>query len=156
MVIDHIGIVVKSLENGIEIWKNLFNYRQMTEPVINSKQKVKVVFLEQHDSTLIKLIEPIDQTSSIFLLARKGGGLHHLCFKSKDMDLDLQHLKENGAKILVPPEPGEAFESDKISFVYAKQGLNIELIDTDRKAKRLNQIDQLYPITQVLTCYITS
>lgn len=137
MIIDHVGIVVKSIGKGIKTWEDLFGYHQITGPVINTKQKVKVVFLEKKDSILIKLIEPTDQSSPIFLFAKKGGGLHHLCFKGTDMNVDLQHLKENGAKILVPPEPGEAFESENISFVYAKQGLNIELIDTDRKAKRL-------------------
>ncbi len=138
MIIDHIGIVVKSLEKGIGIWENLFGYRQMTEPVINSKQKVRVVFLEKRGSMSIKLIEPTDPSSPVFLFARKGGGVHHLCFKSKDMDEDLQHLKKNGAKILVPPEPGEAFECENISFVYCNQGLNIELIDTDKRAKRIS------------------
>ncbi len=137
MIIDHIGIVVKSVEKGIKAWEELFDYHQMTEPVINIKQKVKVVFLEKKDSVLIKLIEPTDQSSPIFLFAKKGGGLHHLCFKGTDINVDLQHLKANGAKILVSPEPGEAFEGESISFVYAKQGLNVELIDTDRKAKRL-------------------
>ncbi len=137
MIIDHIGIVVKSIEKGVRLWEKVFGYIQMTEPVINSKQKVKIVFLEKKGSILIKLIEPTEQSSPIFLFAKRGGGLHHLCFKGKDMDLDLQHLKKNGARILVPPEPGEAFECENISFVYCHQGLNIELIDTDKKAKRI-------------------
>jgi hypothetical protein len=33
---------------------------------------------------------------------------------------------------------GEAFEKAKIAFVYAKQGLNIELIDTKKKAKLID------------------
>ncbi len=141
MIIDHIGIVVKSLEEGIKNWERLFNYRQITEIVINSRQKVKVVFLEKSGSTTIKLIEPTDTTSPIYVLAKKGGGLHHLCFKCKNLDAGLNTLKENGARIILQPQPGAAFENENIAFVYGNQGLNIELIDTDKKANKLVKSD---------------
>ena len=44
MVVDHIGIVVKSIEEGISYWEKVFGYKQMTEIVINTRQKVKAVF----------------------------------------------------------------------------------------------------------------
>ena len=138
MIIDHIGIVVKSLDEGIENWKTLFGYDQMTEVVTNSRQKVKVVFLEKEGSMPVKLIEPSDNTSPIYVFARRGGGLNHLCFKCRDLDKSLAELAAKGAKVLVPPQPGEAFENKKISFVYANQGLNIELIDTEKRAGKIN------------------
>jgi hypothetical protein len=33
MVIDHTGIVVKSIEEGISHWENVFSYKQMREIV---------------------------------------------------------------------------------------------------------------------------
>ena len=61
MVLDHIGVVVKSLERGIEVWRQAFGYDQATSPVINSRQQVRVVFLRKEGSVLIKLIEPTDR-----------------------------------------------------------------------------------------------
>ena len=81
MIIDHLGIVVKSIEEGISYWEKVFGYKQMTEIVINTRQKVKVVFLTKENSLLIKLIEPTDETSPVYRIARKGGGLHHLAFQ---------------------------------------------------------------------------
>jgi len=81
MIIDHIGIVVKSLKKGIQHWQDVFGYKQMTEIVINTRQKTKVVFLCKNNSLQVKLIEPTDETSPIFKMAKKGGGLHHHCFK---------------------------------------------------------------------------
>jgi methylmalonyl-CoA/ethylmalonyl-CoA epimerase len=133
MVIDHIGIVVKSIEDGINKWEKVFNYTQMTEIVINSIQKVKVVFLQKTDSITVKLIEPLDENSPIYKFAKSGGGLHHLCFKCPNLGDELKRLKELGLRILTEPEPGEAFCNEKIAFVYAKDGLNIELIDTELK-----------------------
>jgi len=135
MVIDHIGIVVKSLEAGIKHWEGVFNYKQKTAPVINTRQKVRVVFMAKTGSTMIKLVEPVDETSPVFSYAQKGGGLHHLCFKYKNMNTELTSLKNMGFRILKSPEPGEAFESENIAFVYVQHGLNIELIDTDKKAE---------------------
>lgn len=136
MIIDHLGIVVKSIEEGIKHWENVFGYRQITDVVINSRQNVRVVFLSKEDSLTIKLVEPIDRASPADNLARKGGGLHHICFRCDDISRELSRLREMGLRVLAEPQPGEAFENEKIAFVFGKQGLNIELIDTDKKAKR--------------------
>ena len=134
MIIAHIGIVVKSLKHGLELWERVFGYQQMTEVVVNTRQKVKVVFLSKKDSLDIKLIEPVDSSSSIYTLAQRGGGLHHLCFKCNDLETELDNLRNYGLRILTLPEPGEAFQNEKIAFVFAGQGLNVELIDTEKKA----------------------
>ena len=39
MIIDHIGIVVKSLEKGIKDWQTIFGYQQMTEMVVNTRKR---------------------------------------------------------------------------------------------------------------------
>ncbi len=44
MIIDHIGIVVKSIDDGIVHWQNVFYYRQYTEIVVNTRQEVRIVF----------------------------------------------------------------------------------------------------------------
>jgi len=134
MIIDHIGIVVKSLEAGIKHWEGVFYYKQKTAPVINTRQNVRVVFMSKENSTMIKLVEPIDETSPVFSFAQRGGGLHHLCFKCKNINDELFSLKNMGYRILKNPEPGEAFDNENIAFVYVQHGLNIELIDTDKKA----------------------
>lgn len=137
MIIDHIGIVVPTLEKGIEHWQSAFGYQQMTEIVINTRQKVRVVFLHKKHSVDIKLIEPTENSSPVFEYAQKGGGLHHLCFRCDDLDSKLQQLKTLGMRVISAPQPGEAFQDEKIAFVFAKNGLNIELIDTDKRARLL-------------------
>lgn len=137
MVIDHIGIVVKSLEQGIQYWEKVFGYKKMTESVINTRQKVKVVFLTKEDSMLIKLIEPTDETSPVYKFAMKGGGLHHLAFRCKEINEEIIRLKNLGLRVITNPQPGEAFENNQIAFLLGNQALNIELIDTTEKAKKI-------------------
>jgi len=133
MTIDHIGIVVRSLEQGIQQWETIFGYRKNTPIVLNTRQKVRVVFMVKKNSLTIKLIEASDSSSPVFSLARKGGGLHHLCFRCDDMSAAMPALKDKGAVFIVPPQPGEAFNNRDIAFFLAKNNLNIELIDTREK-----------------------
>lgn len=132
MVIDHIGIVVRSLEQGIQQWEELFGYTRNSDIVANTRQKVRVVFLAKKDSLTVKLLEPSEPSSPVSLFARKGGGLHHLCFRCDDLKIEIPLLQEKGARLLVPPQPGEAFCNRDIAFLFA-DNLNIELIDTTEK-----------------------
>ncbi|MFZ2338523.1 MAG: VOC family protein [Bacteroidales bacterium] len=134
MVIDHICFAVKNLEEGIAYWEKVFGYRQMTGIVINSLQKVKVVFLEKEGSLMVKLIEPLEDNKTLVSFVSRGGGFHHLCFRCDKIDDGLKDLKDKGLITLVPPQPGEAFNNHDIAFLWAKYGINIELIDTDEKA----------------------
>jgi methylmalonyl-CoA/ethylmalonyl-CoA epimerase len=138
MIIDHIGIVVRRMEDGVKQWTSLFGYSRITEQVMNTRQKVRVVFMAKKDSLMVKHIEPADESSPIYKFAQKGGGLHHICFKCDNIEATVKRLGEMGLHVLSEPEPGEAFENERIAFVYAKQGLNIELIDTEKKAKRID------------------
>jgi methylmalonyl-CoA/ethylmalonyl-CoA epimerase len=136
MKIDHIGIAVRSIEAAVEIWQEAFGYEPMTEVVENSRERVKVQFLKKSDSITIKLIEPLDEKSVVFSAIKNGGGcLHHLCFRCDNLEESLQFLRGKGCRILEEPRPGEAFENEDIAFVYAKMGLNVELIETDKKAR---------------------
>ena len=62
MIIDHIGVVVRSLEEGMEQWTSLFGYQKGSAIVLNTRQQVRVVFLSKENSLTIKLIEPASPT----------------------------------------------------------------------------------------------
>jgi len=133
MVIDHLGIVVRSLEQGIERWEQLFGYAKNSNTVVNTRQQVKVVFLAKQGSLPVKLIEPSSKQSPVYSFARKGGGLHHICFRCESLDAEVLRLKQSGGRLIIPPEPGEAFNNHDIAFMLIDPSLNIELIDTIEK-----------------------
>jgi len=134
MTLDHICFAVKDLKEGVEYWEKVFGYRQLTQIVENTRQKVKVTFLSKEGSLNIKLIEPVLDNQSLVNFVNRGGGFHHICFRCDDIELTVDELKEKGLLTLVPPQPGEAFNNHKIAFLLARNGVNIELIDTDEKA----------------------
>lgn len=134
MIIDHIGIVVRSLEAAIQQWETVFDYRLCSDIVVNTRQKVRVAFLSKQGSLTIKLLEAIDTHSPAASFAAKGGSLHHICFRCADLKAEIPLLTQKGARLLVSPQPGEAFNNRDIAFLFAGNNLNIELIDTTEKA----------------------
>jgi len=137
MIIDHICFAVRKLEPAIGQWTGAFDYEQMTEIVTNTRQQVRVVFLSKKDSVTIKLIEPLPENESVMNFVIRGGGFHHLCFKCEDMDQQIAELNAKGLITLVKPQPGEAFDNENIAFLLTRFGINVELIDTDKKAKSI-------------------
>ena len=133
MVIDHIGIVVRSLDEGLAQWETMFGYHRSSEIVVNTRQKVRVVFLSKPNSITIKLLEPSEPDSPVTGFARRGGGLHHLCFRCDQLGAQIPLLQAQGAMLIVPPQPGEAFNLHDIAFLLTRNNLNVELIDTQEK-----------------------
>jgi len=133
MVIDHIGVVVRSLEEGLNQWEALFGYRRNSEIVLNRRQKVRVVFLTKEGSVTVKLIEAAAPDSPVSAMAKRGGGLHHLCFRCAALQAQVELLKAHGAILMVAPQPGEAFKNHDIAFLMTRNNLQVELIDTLEK-----------------------
>jgi catechol 2,3-dioxygenase-like lactoylglutathione lyase family enzyme len=128
--LDHIGVQVRDLAVAIQQFATLFGYRQITQPVINTRNQVEVVFLEKPGSISIKLFRSLEPG------VQPTAKLHHLAFRSDDLDADVDGLVREGARLLREPAPGEAFEDAPIAFLFAA-GLNVELISTDARRGRL-------------------
>jgi methylmalonyl-CoA/ethylmalonyl-CoA epimerase len=131
MIIDHLAIAVRNVEQAAGRLCALFGYARQTRKVTNTRQDVNVLFLEKEGSLTLKLIEPASDGSPLWDFVRKGGGLHHICFKAASVDAACTELVGKGARVLAPPQPGEAFDDHLIAFLYAGSGLNVEVIDTD-------------------------
>jgi len=138
MQIDHIAVAVRSIDAAAERLSALLGYVRKTTKVTNTRQKVNVVFLSKEASLDIKLIEPSDAESPLWDFVRKGGGLHHLCFKAPDVATACAELAGKGARVIAQPAPGEAFDDHLIAFLYLGLGLNVEVIDTDDRRGSLS------------------
>jgi 4-hydroxyphenylpyruvate dioxygenase-like putative hemolysin len=134
MLIDHICLAVKSINSSSRRICEILNYHEKTDPVKNNAQDVNVQFLAKAGSLDIKLIEPASKESPLInFLRTRGEGLHHICFKSDDVNKSLEYILQKGARLTAEPVPGEAFDDALIAFAYIAGGLNIEIIDTDRR-----------------------
>ena len=138
MNIDHLAIAVKDAEQAADRLCALLGYTRSTEKITNTRQDVNVLFLQKSDSLPLKIIEPASEASPLWAFVRRGGGLHHVCFKADSVVPACDELVSLGARLLTPPQPGEAFDDELIAFVHLGLGLNIEVIDTERRRGRLS------------------
>lgn len=142
MKIDHIAVAVSSVDAAADKLCPLLGYARKTEKVVNTRQKVVVLFLSKDDSIDIKLIEPSEPDSPLWGFVRKGGGLHHVCFAVPDVAVACDDLLSKGARVIAQPAPGEAFDDNLIAFCYVGFGLNVELIDTAARRALLPASDE--------------
>lgn len=125
--IEHIGIAVKSIKEGNEIYKQLLGkkpYKQeevASENVLTSFFKVgpnKVELLEatSPDSPIAKFIE------------KRGEGIHHIAFEVKDIEKEMKRLRKKGFRLL-NEKPKRGADNKLVCFIHPKSanGVLIEL-----------------------------
>src|SRR5688572_33240640 len=84
--LNHVGVATPSIEQSLELYRNLFNAEPHGEPFDLPAQGVKVCFVDT-PNTQIELIEPLGESSPIhsFLAKNPAGGQHHLCYEVPDI-----------------------------------------------------------------------
>lgn len=136
--LDHVCLAVRKIAVARVILEKTLGYRARTEPVLNTRQQVVVQFMSKPGSMDIKLIEPGSAESPLVeFIKRSGGGLHHLAFRADSVSRAVDDLAALGGKVIAAPQPGEAFSNELIAFVYLGAGLNVEIIDTDKRQGEL-------------------
>ena len=83
------------------------------------------------DGTLVELLEPESQDSPIGkFLAKRGPGIHHICFAVGDLDATLARCKKAGIR-LIDEEPRIGAEGKRIAFLHpaSTAGILVELTD---------------------------
>lgn len=130
--IDHIAIVVPSIEKAIKTYVTAFNCT--VSEVINRKEsELNLVFLE-YPGTKIEFLEPTSKTSlAQKFLDKNGSGLHHICYQVENINLELVRLKNLGYELL--DQKGRPGAHGLIGFVKPSsfEGVLVELIQIDKK-----------------------
>jgi methylmalonyl-CoA/ethylmalonyl-CoA epimerase len=97
--LDHVGIAVRDLDRATERFRKLTDFTILAEEVVPSQQVV-VRFL-QHGEFKIELVRSTTPQSSIArFIEKRGEGIHHLAFRVKQIDQEMQRLREEGLEIL--------------------------------------------------------
>jgi methylmalonyl-CoA/ethylmalonyl-CoA epimerase len=123
--IHHVGIVVKRLEAAYPFYRDALGLPVLEEATI-AGQGVRAALLGAGESE-IELLEPLDADNGVGrFLARRGEGLHHLCFET-DVDQTLADLKRRRVELLdAEPRPGLA---GRVAFLHPRAcaGVLVEL-----------------------------
>jgi methylmalonyl-CoA/ethylmalonyl-CoA epimerase len=124
--LDHIGIAVSSIEDAIGIYRALGLAETGRETV--ASQGVVIAFLPVGD-TRLELLEPTGADSPIAkFIAKRGPGIHHVCFAVDDLENALSDLASRGfRRVNESPVPGAG--GKRVAFLHpsAGHGVLIEL-----------------------------
>lgn len=116
--IDHIGIAVNSLEEGIELYRDKLGLHLHSVEEVPD-QKVKVAMFEIGE-VHIELLEPTSPDSPIAkYLEKKGPGMHHICFEVEDVDKSLTNLGNNEVR-LIDQKSRTGAGGKKVGFLHPK------------------------------------
>ena len=130
--IEHIGIAVKNLQESIKYYENVLGFKCYSIEEV-PEQKVKTAFF-MVGQTKIELLESTDPEGPIGkFIEKKGEGIHHLAFATKDLEGALQEVETKGVQ-LIDKTPRKGAEGLSIAFLHPKStsGVLTELCE-DKK-----------------------
>jgi methylmalonyl-CoA/ethylmalonyl-CoA epimerase len=125
--IAHVGIAVRGLADGVSFYRDILG---MPEVPLSDSDGARIVGLAAGDS-LVELLEAETPDSPIGkFVAKRGPGIHHICFAVSDLDGTLRRCRDAGLRIIdETPRPGA--EGKRVAFLHpsATAGVLVELTE---------------------------
>jgi methylmalonyl-CoA/ethylmalonyl-CoA epimerase len=125
--IAHVGIAVRALDEILPFYRDLLG---LPEVELDDADGARIAGLAAGD-TLVELLEAEQPESPIGkFVARRGPGIHHLCFAVDDLDGTLARCRAAGVR-LIDDTPRLGAEGKRIAFLHpsATAGVLIELTE---------------------------
>ena len=97
--INHLGIAVKTLEEGLAVWRDGLGLK--VEKLVDMPEKgLRIAFLPCGE-TMIELLAPLGENSEIqAFLDKRGGGIHHVCLEVADVAAATAQASAHGMQLL--------------------------------------------------------
>lgn len=127
--IHHIGIAVPDMDEAMTFWRDALGLDLSHLEDVPEQESV-IAFFPTGESK-VELVEPTTDSSGLArYMAKRGPGVHHICFEVDDIEQTLAQLKENGVR-LINEEPTTNASGTKIAFIHPKStgGVLVELYE---------------------------
>src|SRR3954470_2704821 len=126
-IIAHIGIAVRGLDESVSFYRDVLG---LPEVPLDDADGAKIAGLAAGES-LVELLEAASEESPIGkFVAKRGPGIHHVCFAVDDLDGTLERCRDAGLRIIdETPRPGA--EGKRVAFLHpsATAGVLVELTE---------------------------
>jgi len=126
--IDHVGIVVKRVDEAIPIFEKVFGAKLVAKNRLDIMQLISCPMILGENR--VELMEPTDEKGLIGkFIESRGEGLHHVSLQVEDIDEVIKVLEENNIRITGKYLDGK-YGPNKTVFVHPKStfGVLIEII----------------------------
>lgn len=123
--IAHIGVAVRAIDELLPILRNVL---EMPEVPLDDADGARIVGLASGESLVELLQATADDTPIGKYVAKRGPGIHHVCFAVDDLDGMLQRCRDAGLR-LIDEVPRIGAEGKRIAFLHpsATAGILVEL-----------------------------
>ena len=125
--IAHVGIAVRALDEILPFYRDLLD---LPEVELDDADGAHIAGLAAGD-TLVELLEARHSESPIGkFVAKRGAGLHHICFAVDDLDRTIARCRAAGLR-LIDETPRLGAEGKRIAFLHpsATAGVLVELTE---------------------------
>src|SRR3954470_3575188 len=123
----HVGIAVTSIAEALPFYRDVLGLAPAHPETADGANIVSLRF----GAVSVELLEPSDPASPIAkFLAKRGPGIHHVCYRVPDLDAALQRCQAAGYR-LIDETPRRGAGERRIAFLHPKStnGILLELTE---------------------------
>ena len=120
--INHIGIVVRNLEDGKRVYGDLLGLEHLRDETMDD-YGCRIAFFRCGE-VMLEIIEPTGPGQSMDFLKEHGEWLHHICYEVDDANLSFSEAKAFFLTDYDAPRSGAG--GTKIFFLEPKRVFNVE------------------------------
>lgn len=125
--IAHLGVAVRDLASILPFYRDIL---QLPDVPLDNADGARIAGLAAGES-LVELLEAESDDSPIArFIAKRGPGIHHICFAVDDLDGTLQRCRDAGLR-LIDEVPRIGAEKKRIAFIHpaSTAGVLVELTE---------------------------
>ena len=125
--VSHIGIAVEALAGSLPFFRDVLGLREVN---LDDSDGARIVGFSAGEP-VVELLEANDPKSPIArFVAKRGPGIHHICFSVDDLDAMLERCRKAGIQ-LIDEKPRIGAEGKRIAFLHPRStgGVLVELSD---------------------------
>lgn len=126
--IAHVGIALSAIDAQLPFYRDVLGLESVP---VNDSDGARIVAFDA-DGSLVELLEAESADSPIGrFVAKRGGGIHHICFAVADLDASLEKCRAAGVE-LVDQVPRLGAEGKRIAFLHPRStgGVLVELTES--------------------------
>ena len=123
----HIGIAVTSISEALAFYRDVLGLSPGHPETADGATIVSLHF----GGVDVELLEPQDPASPVAkFLAKRGPGIHHICYRVSDLDATLRRCRTAGYQ-LIDATPRRGAGGRRIAFLHPKttNGILLELTE---------------------------
>jgi len=125
--IAHVGIAVPDIDTALAFYRDVLGLEPHGPETVDGATVVSLPFGESE----VELLAPRDADGPIArFLARRGPGIHHICYRVADLDAAVSACRAAGYR-LIDETPRSGAGGRRIAFVHPKAtaGILLELTE---------------------------